>query len=71
MSLEALKREAAALDESSRRELFSYLISLRERQWATHARTTARSLDDPDSSRWLTPEEFKTRLEQIPEPPPV
>lgn len=69
MSLEALKREAAALDDLSRRELFSYLIALRERQWAIYARTTARSLDDPDPGRWLTLEEFKTHLEQIPEPP--
>ena len=69
MSLEALKREAAALDDHSRRELFSYLVSLRERQWAAHARLTARGLDDPDPGRWLTLEDFKTRLDQVPEPP--
>ena len=63
MSLEALKREAAALDEPSRKELFSFLISLRERQWAARAQATSQSLADPDPSRWLTLEEFQTRLE--------
>jgi hypothetical protein len=71
MSLDALKREAAALDEQSRKELFSYLVTLREERWTAYARTAARNLDDPDPARWLTPEEFKTRLEQFPEPPPV
>ena len=28
----------------------------------------AKKLDDPDPSRWLTPEEFKARLDTIPEP---
>ena len=70
MSLEALKREAAALDERSRKELFSYLVSLREEQWASRARELAKNLDDPDPSRWLTLEEFKIRLNEIPEPPP-
>ena len=32
MSLETLKREAAALDDSARKELFTFLVSLREKQ---------------------------------------
>jgi hypothetical protein len=69
MSLEALKREAAALDEASRRELISFLISLREKQWTAQANAMARRLDDPDPSRWLTLEEFEGRLDRIAEPP--
>ncbi len=69
MSLETLKHEAAALDEGARRELFSFLISLREQQWAGHAKSLAQNLDDPNPSRWLSADEFKTRLDRIPEPP--
>ena len=68
MSLEALKREAAALDEDSRRELCAFLISLREKQWAARFRTLAADLDDPDPNRWLTLEQVRERLDRIPEP---
>jgi len=68
MSLEVLKREAAALDEKSRKELVAFLISLREERWAAEAREMAKKLDDPDPSRWLTLEQLKERLEKIPEP---
>lgn len=69
MSLEALKREAAALDDQSRKELMAFLIALREKQWHAHARNAGHKLDDPDQSRWLTLEDFQARLGQIPEPP--
>lgn len=69
MSLEALKREAAALDDQSRKELMAFLVALREKQWHAHARNVGHKLDDPDQSRWLTLEEFQTRLDQIPERP--
>ena len=68
MSLETLKREAAALDEKSRRELVAFLIGLREAERAEEINRLVAKLDDPDKSRWLTPEEFKARLDQIPEP---
>ena len=68
MSLETLKREAAALDESGRKELLAYLISLREQKWAAHAREISKRLDDPNPGHWLTLEEFKERLDKIPEP---
>ena len=68
MSFEALKKEAASLDERSRKELVSFLISLGQEQRAERARRLAEIRDDPDLSRWLTPEEFKARLDQIPEP---
>lgn len=68
MSLETLKREAAALDDGARRELWSFLISLREKQWAARTKEMAAVLDDPDPSRWLTLEEVRKRLDKIPEP---
>ena len=69
MSLELLKQEAAALDDTSRKELFSFLISLREQQWAGQARKLASALDDPNPNRWLTLDELQSQLAQIPEPP--
>lgn len=68
MSLEALKREAAALDEAARRELCAFLISLREKQWEAHLRRLAPRLDDPAPDRWLTLDELRARLDKIPEP---
>ena len=68
MSLETLKREAAALDDNARRELCSFIISLREKQWAARTREMAAVLDDPDPSRWLTLDEVRKRLDKIPEP---
>jgi hypothetical protein len=69
VSLETLKREAAALDDEARRELCAFLIALREKQWAAHLRKLAPRLDQTEPGRWLTLEEVKERLERIPEPP--
>jgi hypothetical protein len=68
MSLETLKLEAAALDEPGRRELMAFLVSLRERQWASHLRSASASLSDKDPGRWLTLEELKERVESIAKP---
>ena len=68
MSLETLKREIAALDDGARRELSSFLFSLREKQWAERLREMASVLDDPNPNRWLTLDEVRDRLEKIPEP---
>ena len=68
MSLETLKAEAASLDERSRKELVSFLISLRGEQRAERTRRLTGIMDDKDASRWLTAEEFKERLDRIPEP---
>ena len=68
MSLETLKREAAALDDQARRELCAFLISLREQQWEAHLRKLAPRLNQAEPGRWLTIEEVRERLEKIPEP---
>ena len=57
VSLEKLKREAAALDAPSRKELMAFLISMREEEWATQLREASKRLDDPDQNRWLSLEE--------------
>lgn len=68
MSLETLKKEAANLDEPSRKELVTFLVALRGQQSAERARRLSESRDAQDPGRWLTPEEFRARLERIPEP---
>ena len=68
MSFEALKKEAASLDDQSRKELVSFLISLGGRQRAERVRRLAEIRDDPDPGRWLTPEEVQARLDRMPEP---
>lgn len=68
MSLDTIKKEAAALDETSRKDLVSFLISLREQEWAGHALKLGSALDDPDPNRWVTLDDFKARLDKIPEP---
>jgi hypothetical protein len=68
MSLDALKNEAANLDEESRRELVRFLISLREGERRDWARRVTEVRDSEDEARWLTGEEFRERLERIPEP---
>lgn len=69
MSLDALKREAAALDDDSRKELFAFLVSLREEEWAAQAKMAAHCLDDADKSGQLTVDGLTSHLDQSPEPP--
>ena len=68
MSLDVLKKEAALLDEQSRKDLMGFLVSLRGQDRTERARRLAEIRDDQDPSRWLTPEEFQERLGAIPEP---
>ncbi len=68
MSLEILKREAAALAEPERRELFLFLANMRDKKWSDEIRQAARCLDDPDPNQWLTLDEVCKRLDEIPPP---
>ena len=65
MSLETLKKEAASLDEQSRKELVTFLVSLRNQQPEDRARRLTEIRDGRDPNRWLTPEEFRERLDRI------
>ena len=67
MSLDAIKREVAALNPESQQELLRYLVGLRKESWEPSLVKTSSRLDDPNVE-WLTPEEFKKRLDAIPEP---
>ena len=67
MSIEMLKREAAALDEKSQGELLVFLAELREERWAGRLREAGKKLDDPNTE-WLTADEFWARLDKIPPP---
>jgi hypothetical protein len=69
MSLEALKLQAAALDPASQGELLVFLATLREERWAAETRRLGRNLDDPNPGRWLTPEDFWARVDEVPPPP--
>lgn len=59
MSLEDLKREAAALSPDQRRQLLSSLATLNSTAEEEETRQLAESRNEPDDRRWLTPEEFK------------
>ena len=63
MSFEQLKREIAALTAPQQTELISYPLQLRYAQDSTYQREVTERLDDPDKSRWLTPDEFERRLD--------
>ena len=67
MSLEALKREAAALPPEERRHLMGFLVMLNMTD--EERAELRRKMDDKDPSRWVTLEEAKERLAKIPEPP--
>jgi hypothetical protein len=69
LSLEELKQQAAALDATSQGELLVFLATLREERWAAEARRLGAKLDDPNPDRWLTPEVFWARVDEIPAPP--
>jgi hypothetical protein len=67
MSLEMLKREAAALDEKSQSELLVFLAELREERWAGRLREAGKVLDDPNA-KWFTLDEVRAHLKNTPEP---
>ena len=62
MGFEQIKREVALLDEQQQAELISYILQLRYAQDASYHREVTDRLNDVDKSHWLTPDEFKRRL---------
>lgn len=65
MSFEQLKREVALLDDRQQAELISYALQLRYAHDSNHRREVSDRLNDADKSRWLTPEEFERRLDDV------
>lgn len=67
MSLDALKQEAASLDEKSQVELLVFLATLREERWANRLQEASKKLDDP-KTEWLSGDEFWARVDKVPPP---
>ena len=67
MNLDALKQKVAGLESKQRRHLAASLVfsDMTEEEKAN----LRRKMDDKDPCRWLTLEEAKVRLENIPDPP--
>ncbi len=63
MSFEQLKSEVAALSDREQAELIRYTLQLRHANDAEYRHEVAERLDDKDKSHWLTPDEFKNRLQ--------
>ena len=67
MSIEAIKRELAALSPAEQGEVTAFLFHLRHTADADDVYQTAvsRRLSDRDPAHWLTPEEFGRQLDQL------
>jgi len=65
MSLEALKREAAALPLDQRRHLMGFLVSINMAD--EERRELTRKIDDKDPERWMTLEQLDERLKALDE----
>jgi hypothetical protein len=63
MSVEELKRQAAALPPEKQRELAAFLVHLRNTRDAGYESVMRQRMDEKDRSRWLTPDEFERRLD--------
>ena len=64
MSFEQLKREVALLSTEEQAQLISYALQLRYASDESYLREVTQRLNDTDKSHWLTPEEFKRRMDE-------
>ena len=65
MSLDALKRELAALSPAEQSEVTAFLFRLRHAvDTGDYQAAVERRLSDRDPTHWLTPGEFERRLDQ-------
>jgi hypothetical protein len=65
MSIEQLKKEAAALSFEEQGQLAAFLVQLRNRQDPEYLTEMGRRISDKDRSHWLTPEEFEKKLDEL------
>ena len=63
MTIEQVKKEAAALSFEEQGELAAYLVHLRNREDPDYLPELQRRIKDTNRSHWLTPEEFEQRLD--------
>ena len=64
MSVQELKKELAALQESQRAEVSAFLFHLRHAADPEYQAILERRLNDKDPSHWLTVDEFERRLDE-------
>ncbi|MFT5467787.1 MAG: hypothetical protein ACI8UO_002894 [Verrucomicrobiales bacterium] len=69
MSLAQIKDEVAAMTEREQRELFGYMISLRDTNDKELKRSLARKIDDNNPANWMNMDEFSERLSALDENP--
>ncbi len=62
MTVEELKREAAALDPEKQGELVAFLIALRHLRDPGYQAIVEARTQDKNPAHWLTAEQFETRL---------
>jgi hypothetical protein len=62
VSIEALKKELAALNPEDQRRAVAFVVSLQEAQNAEYQASLARKIDDRDPSHFATLEELDRRL---------
>lgn len=62
MTIQQLKKEAAALSPRKQAELAAYLVQLRNRRDPEYKRLMTRRLNDRNPKHWLTVDEVKERL---------
>jgi hypothetical protein len=63
MSFESLKREAAALAPTERRQLIGFLLSLNVTD--EERASLSRKIDDNDPSHWLSLDEVDAKLKPL------
>jgi hypothetical protein len=62
MTVEQVKREAAALSFEEQGELAAYLVQLRNRRDPEYLPELQRRIEDTERSHWLTPDDLEKRL---------
>jgi hypothetical protein len=62
MSIDAIKKELAGLDDDKRHQIMAFLIAIEDGKNPEYMAAMARKIDDKDPSHWLTLEEFEKKL---------
>jgi hypothetical protein len=65
MSIEQLKKEAAALSFEEQGQLAAYLVQLRNRQDPRYQGEMRQRIEDQDRAHWVTPEQFGKKLDEL------
>ncbi len=66
MSIEALQKEIAKLDEHGLWQIINYAVEQRQKRNPSLAQKLSEALDDPDPARWVSLEEAERRWDAKP-----